>query len=153
MSHLCGIFGCPRWLFVAHAVWFERREVAHATVTAVTGRKWFVPCSARAGYGTSACLRCFHSITETRTAMARPFWRGHYRLALVACPIRLTRPSPAQNKIRFHKLNSKTDKPSAHADDRRGNRETSCPNEDTVMGYGVAQGPLRQGQRGMKSTG
>jgi Ku protein len=70
---------------------------------------------------------------------ARPTWRGHLRLALVACPIRLLPATTGADKIRFHKLNRET-----------GNRlrmqmidsETGdvVPSEDTVMGYEFEKG-------------
>jgi Ku protein len=70
---------------------------------------------------------------------ARPTWRGHLRLALVACPIRLLPATTGADKIRFHKLNRET-----------GNRlrmqmidsETGdvVPSEDTVMGYEFDKG-------------
>ena len=40
--------------------------------------------------------------------MARPFWRGQLRLALVTCPINLTPATTESEKIRFHKLNRDT---------------------------------------------
>ena len=40
--------------------------------------------------------------------MARPFWRGQLRLALVTCPINLTPATTERDKIRFHKLNRET---------------------------------------------
>lgn len=39
---------------------------------------------------------------------ARPSWRGHLRLALVSCPIRLIPAHTASEKIRFNKLNRDT---------------------------------------------
>jgi Ku protein len=70
---------------------------------------------------------------------ARPTWRGHLRLALVACPIRLLPATTGADKIRFHKLNRET-----------GNRlrmqmidsETGdvVPSEETVMGYEFDKG-------------
>lgn len=70
---------------------------------------------------------------------ARPTWRGHLRLALVACPIRLLPATTGADKIRFHKLNRDT-----------GNRlrmqmidsETGdvVPSEETVMGYEFDKG-------------
>jgi DNA end-binding protein Ku len=64
----------------------------------------------------------------------RPSWRGHLRLALVSCPIRLIPATTAKDHIRFHKLNRET-----------GNRlrqqmidsETGdpVPSDETVMGY------------------
>ncbi len=71
--------------------------------------------------------------------MARPFWRGQLRLALVTCPISLTPATTERDKIRFHKLNRDT-----------GNRlrmqmidsETQdvVDREDTVMGYEFEKG-------------
>jgi Ku70/Ku80-like protein len=72
-------------------------------------------------------------------AMARPFWRGQLRLALVTCPINLTPATTERDKIRFHKLNRNT-----------GNRlrmqmidsETQdvVDREQTVMGYEFEKG-------------
>ena len=71
--------------------------------------------------------------------MARPFWRGQLRLALVTCPINLTPATTERDKIRFHKLNRGT-----------GNRlrmqmidsETQdvVDRGDTVMGYEFEKG-------------
>ena len=71
--------------------------------------------------------------------MARPFWRGQLRLALVTCPINLTPATTERDKIRFHKLNRDT-----------GNRlrmqmidsETQdvVDRENTVMGYEFEKG-------------
>jgi Ku protein len=71
--------------------------------------------------------------------MARPFWRGQLRLALVTCPINLTPATTERDKIRFHKLNRDT-----------GNRlrmqmidsETQdvVDREQTVMGYEFEKG-------------
>jgi DNA end-binding protein Ku len=71
--------------------------------------------------------------------MARPFWRGQLRLALVTCPINLTPATTERDKIRFHKLNRET-----------GNRlrmqmidsETQdvVDRGDTVMGYEFEKG-------------
>src|SRR5215813_3381068 len=71
--------------------------------------------------------------------MARPFWRGQLRLALVTCPINLTPATTERDKIRFHKLNRGT-----------GNRlrmqmidaETQdvVDRADTVMGYEFEKG-------------
>jgi DNA end-binding protein Ku len=84
-------------------------------------------------------LGCFCWVTEMRTAMARPFWRGQLRLALVTCPISLTPATTERDKIRFHKLNRET-----------GNRlrmqmidsETQdvVDREETVMGYEFEKG-------------
>jgi DNA end-binding protein Ku len=71
--------------------------------------------------------------------MARPFWRGQLRLALVTCPINLTPATTERDKIRFHKLNRDT-----------GNRlrmqmidsETQdvVDRDQTVMGYEFEKG-------------
>jgi Ku protein len=71
--------------------------------------------------------------------MARPFWRGQLRLALVTCPISLTPATTERDKIRFHKLNRET-----------GNRlrmqmidsETQdvVDRGETVMGYEFEKG-------------
>ena len=71
--------------------------------------------------------------------MARPFWRGQLRLALVTCPINLTPATTERDKIRFHKLNRET-----------GNRlrmqmidsETQdvVERDATVMGYEFEKG-------------
>jgi DNA end-binding protein Ku len=71
--------------------------------------------------------------------MARPFWRGQLRLALVTCPINLTPATTERDKIRFHKLNRDT-----------GNRlrmqmidsETQdiVERDQTVMGYEFEKG-------------
>jgi Ku protein len=71
--------------------------------------------------------------------MARPFWRGQLRLALVTCPINLTPATTERDKIRFHKLNRET-----------GNRlrmqmidsETQevVDRDQTVMGYEFEKG-------------
>ncbi|HEY3145561.1 MAG TPA: Ku protein [Dongiaceae bacterium] len=71
--------------------------------------------------------------------MARPFWRGQLKLALVTCPISLTPATTERDKIRFHKLNRET-----------GNRlrmqmidsETQdvVDRDDTVMGYEFEKG-------------
>jgi Ku protein len=71
--------------------------------------------------------------------MARPFWRGQLRLALVTCPINLTPATTERDKIRFHKLNRDT-----------GNRlrmqmidsETQkvVDRDETVMGYEFEKG-------------
>ena len=71
--------------------------------------------------------------------MARPFWRGQLRLALVTCPINLTPATTERDKIRFHKLNRGT-----------GNRlrmqmidsETQkvVDRDETVMGYEFEKG-------------
>ena len=71
--------------------------------------------------------------------MARPFWRGQLRLALVTCPINLTPATTERDKIRFHKLNRDT-----------GNRlrmqmidadtEKVVDRENTVMGYEFEKG-------------
>jgi DNA end-binding protein Ku len=84
-------------------------------------------------------LGCFCWVTEKRTAMARPFWRGQLRLALVTCPISLTPATTERDKIRFHKLNRET-----------GNRlrmqmidsETQdvVDRDETVMGYEFEKG-------------
>src|SRR3954466_15293191 len=69
----------------------------------------------------------------------RPTWRGHLRLALVSCPVRLTPATTSSSNIRFHKLNKKT-----------GNRlrqqmidaETGkvVERDETVMGYEFEKG-------------
>jgi Ku protein len=69
----------------------------------------------------------------------RPTWRGHLRLALVSCPVRLTPATTASSNIRFHKLNRKT-----------GNRlrqqmidsetEKVVERDDTIMGYEFEKG-------------
>jgi DNA end-binding protein Ku len=71
--------------------------------------------------------------------MARPFWRGQLRLALVTCPINLTPATTERDKIRFHKLNRET-----------GNRlrmqmidsetEKVVDRDQTVMGYEFEKG-------------
>lgn len=71
--------------------------------------------------------------------MARPFWRGQLRLALVTCPINLTPATTERDKIRFHKLNRDT-----------GNRlrmqmidsetEEVVDRGQTVMGYEFEKG-------------
>ena len=71
--------------------------------------------------------------------MARPFWRGQLRLALVTCPINLTPATTERDKIRFHKLNRET-----------GNRlrmqmidsETQdvVDRDETIMGYEFEKG-------------
>lgn len=71
--------------------------------------------------------------------MARPFWQGQLRLALVTCPIHLTPATTERDKIRFHKLNRET-----------GNRlrmqmidsETQevVDRDETVMGYEFEKG-------------
>jgi Ku protein len=71
--------------------------------------------------------------------MARPFWRGQLKLALVTCPISLTPATTERDKIRFHKLNRET-----------GNRlrmqmidsETQdvVDRDETVMGYEFEKG-------------
>jgi Ku protein len=71
--------------------------------------------------------------------MARPFWRGQLRLALVTCPINLTPATTERDKIRFHKLNRDT-----------GNRlrmqmidsetEAVVERDQTVMGYEFEKG-------------
>ena len=69
----------------------------------------------------------------------RPTWRGHLRLALVSCPVRLTPATTSSSNIRFHKLNRKT-----------GNRlrqqmidsETGkvVERDETIMGYEFEKG-------------
>lgn len=69
----------------------------------------------------------------------RPTWRGHLRLALVSCPVRLTPATTGSSNIRFHKLNKKT-----------GNRlrqqmidaETGkvVERDETIMGYEFEKG-------------
>jgi Ku protein len=69
----------------------------------------------------------------------RPTWRGHLRLALVSCPVRLTPATTSSSNIRFHKLNKKT-----------GNRlrqqmidaETGkvVERDETIMGYEFEKG-------------
>src|ERR1700742_4178552 len=69
----------------------------------------------------------------------RPIWRGHLRLALVSCPVRLTPATTSSSNIRFHKLNRKT-----------GNRlkqqmvdaETgkTVERDETIMGYEFEKG-------------
>jgi len=69
----------------------------------------------------------------------RPTWRGHLRLALVSCPVRLTPATTTSSNIRFHKLNKKT-----------GNRlrqqmidaETGkvVERDETIMGYEFEKG-------------
>jgi Ku protein len=69
----------------------------------------------------------------------RPTWRGHLRLALVSCPVRLTPATTSSSNIRFHKLNRKT-----------GNRlkqqmidsETGkvVDRDETIMGYEFEKG-------------
>src|SRR3954451_22579252 len=69
----------------------------------------------------------------------RPTWRGHLRLALVSCPVRLTPATTSSSNIRFHKLNRKT-----------GNRlkqqmidsETgkTVERDETIMGYEFEKG-------------
>src|SRR5688572_33392256 len=84
-------------------------------------------------------LGCSIHNGKTRTAMARPFWRGQLRLALVTCPINLTPATTERDKIRFHKLNRQT-----------GNRlrmqmidsetEDVVGRDETVMGYEFEKG-------------
>ena len=75
--------------------------------------------------------------TEEATGSGlRPTWRGHLRLALVSCPIRLIPALTDRETIRFHKINRET-----------GNRlrqqmidaETGdvVERDETVMGYEV----------------
>ena len=69
----------------------------------------------------------------------RPTWRGHLRLALVSCPVRLTPATTSSSNIRFHKLNRKT-----------GNRlkqqmidsetEKVVERDETIMGYEFEKG-------------
>ena len=69
----------------------------------------------------------------------RPTWRGHLRLALVSCPVRLTPATTTSSNIRFHKLNKKT-----------GNRlrqqmidaDTGkvVERDETIMGYEFEKG-------------
>jgi DNA end-binding protein Ku len=69
----------------------------------------------------------------------RAYWKGHFRLALVSCPIQLFPATSEREKIRFHQINRKT-----------GNRikyskidvVTGEPvnAEDIVMGYEVSKG-------------
>jgi len=69
----------------------------------------------------------------------RPTWRGHLRLALVSCPVRLTPATTSSSSIRFHKLNRKT-----------GNRlkqqmidsetEKVVERDETIMGYEFEKG-------------
>ena len=69
----------------------------------------------------------------------RPTWRGHLRLALVSCPVRLTPATTGSSNVRFHKLNRKT-----------GNRlrqqmidsETGkvVERDETIMGYEFEKG-------------
>jgi DNA end-binding protein Ku len=69
----------------------------------------------------------------------RPYWRGHLRLALVSCPIRLIPALTDKDTVRFHKLNRET-----------GNRlkqqmvdsETGdvVERDETVMGYEIERG-------------
>ena len=70
---------------------------------------------------------------------ARPTWRGHLRLALVACPIRLTPAITGADKIRFHKLNRET---SNRLRMQMVDSETGdvVPNDETVMGYEFEKG-------------
>lgn len=70
---------------------------------------------------------------------ARPTWRGHLRLALVACPIRLTPAITGADKIRFHKLNRET---SNRLRMQMIDSETGdvVPNDETVMGYEFEKG-------------
>lgn len=69
----------------------------------------------------------------------RPYWRGHLRLALVSCPIRLIPALTDRETIRFHKINRET-----------GNRlkqqmidsDTGdvVERDETVMGYEIERG-------------
>lgn len=69
----------------------------------------------------------------------RPYWRGHLRLALVSCPIRLIPALTDQDTIRFHKINRET-----------GNRlkqqmvdsDTGdvVERDETVLGYELERG-------------
>jgi DNA end-binding protein Ku len=69
----------------------------------------------------------------------RPTWRGHLRLALVSCPVRLTPATTSSSNIRFHKLNRKT-----------GNRLKQqmididsgkvVERDETIMGYEFEKG-------------
>src|SRR5262245_57052400 len=69
----------------------------------------------------------------------RPYWRGHLRLALVSCPIRLIPALTDKDTVRFHKINRET-----------GNRlkqqmvdsETGdiVERDETVMGYEIERG-------------
>jgi DNA end-binding protein Ku len=70
---------------------------------------------------------------------ARPTWRGHLRLALVACPIRLLPATTGADKIRFHKLNRETNNRlrMQMIDSETGD---VVPSEDTVMGYEFEKG-------------
>lgn len=70
---------------------------------------------------------------------ARPTWRGHLRLALVACPIRLLPATTGAEKIRFHKLNRETKNRlrMQMIDSETGD---VVPSEDTVMGYEFEKG-------------
>lgn len=69
----------------------------------------------------------------------RPYWRGHLRLALVSCPIRLIPALTDRETIRFHKINRET-----------GNRlkqqmidsDTGdvVERDETIMGYEMERG-------------
>lgn len=70
---------------------------------------------------------------------ARPTWRGHLRLALVACPIRLTPAITGTEQIRFHKLNRETNNRlrMQMIDSETGD---VVPNDATIMGYEFEKG-------------
>lgn len=70
---------------------------------------------------------------------ARPTWRGHLRLALVACPIRLLPATTGAERIRFHKLNRETKNRlrMQMVDAETGDVVSS---DETVMGYEFEKG-------------
>ncbi|HVZ02357.1 MAG TPA: Ku protein [Dongiaceae bacterium] len=69
----------------------------------------------------------------------RPIWRGHLRLALVSCPVRLTPATTTSSNIRFHKLNRKTGNrlKQQMIDSESGK---TVERDETIMGYEFEKG-------------
>ena len=81
----------------------------------------------------------------------RPYWRGHLRLALVSCPIRLIPALTDQDKVRFHKLNRETGN-RLHQQMVDYDTGDVVERDETVMGYELEQRPIRHGRDGARST-
>ncbi len=69
----------------------------------------------------------------------RPTWRGHLRLALVSCPVRLTPATTSSSNIRFHKLNRKTgNRLKQQMVDAESGKVVE--RDETIMGYEFEKG-------------
>ena len=71
--------------------------------------------------------------------MARPFWRGQLKLALVTCPISLMPATTERDKVRFHKLNRDT-RNRLRMQMIDSETQDVVDRDDTVMGYEFQKG-------------